>query len=32
MAGNNGVSGNLPILDGKNWDQWVAQMRVLFRF
>ncbi|MCI22098.1 retrovirus-related pol polyprotein from transposon TNT 1-94, partial [Trifolium medium] len=21
---------NLPILDGKNWDMWVKQMRVIF--
>ena len=32
MAGNNGVPRNLLILGGKNWDRWVAQMRVLFRF
>ena len=32
MVDNSGVPRNLLILDGKNWDRWVAQMRVLFRF
>ena len=33
MVGNNGIPGNLPVLEGiKNWDKWCSQMRVLFRF
>ena len=33
MVGNNGILGNLPILEGiKNWDRWCSHMRVLFRF
>lgn len=32
MASNNGIPGNLPILDGKNQDRWCAQMKLLFRF
>jgi hypothetical protein len=30
MAGNNNFHANLPILDGKKWDTWVKQMRVIF--
>ncbi|MCI31157.1 retrovirus-related pol polyprotein from transposon TNT 1-94, partial [Trifolium medium] len=30
MVGNNNFHANLPILDGKNWDMWVKQMRVIF--
>jgi hypothetical protein len=33
MANSNGnLMGNLPILDGKNWDQWCVHMRVIFGF
>ncbi|KAK2423113.1 hypothetical protein QL285_033589 [Trifolium repens] len=32
MVGNNNFHANLPILDGKNWDMWVKQMRVIFTF
>ncbi|PNX78721.1 retrovirus-related Pol polyprotein from transposon TNT 1-94, partial [Trifolium pratense] len=30
MAGKNNFHANLPILDGKNWDTWVKQMKVIF--
>ena len=30
--GNGGFSGNLLILDGKNWSRWCTQMKVLFGF
>lgn len=29
---NSGFLGNLPILDGKNWDRQHTQMKVLFGF
>ncbi|GAU17358.1 hypothetical protein TSUD_232340 [Trifolium subterraneum] len=29
MAGKSNFHANLPILDGKNWDTWVKQMRVI---
>lgn len=36
MAGSNGNSNyfpaNLPILDGKNWEQWCVRMGVIFGF
>jgi len=33
VAGLNGYFlGNLPILDGMNWDKWCAQMKVIFGF
>ena len=32
MAGNNNFHGNLPVFDGKNWDTWVKQMKVIFTF
>ncbi|KAK2358763.1 hypothetical protein QL285_095917 [Trifolium repens] len=30
MAGNNNFHANLPVFDGKNWDRWVKQMKVIF--
>ncbi|GAU17360.1 hypothetical protein TSUD_232360 [Trifolium subterraneum] len=30
MAGKSNFHANLPILDGKNWDTWVKQMKVIF--
>lgn len=30
MAGNGHFPTNLPILDGKNWEKWCIQMRVIF--
>ena len=31
MNGNNGdVHSKLPVFDGKNWNHWKIQMRVLF--
>jgi len=30
MAQNGIFQANLPILDGKNWDRWFRQMRVIF--
>ncbi|PNX79203.1 hypothetical protein L195_g035187, partial [Trifolium pratense] len=30
MVGKNNFHANLPILDGKNWDTWVKQMKVIF--
>ncbi|GAU38979.1 hypothetical protein TSUD_378550 [Trifolium subterraneum] len=30
MAGKSNFHANLPILDGKNWDTWVTQMKVIF--
>ena len=32
MAGNNNFHANLPVFDGKNWDTWVKQMKVIFTF
>ncbi|CAJ2636336.1 unnamed protein product, partial [Trifolium pratense] len=32
MAGNNNFHANLPVFDGKNWDLWVKQMKVIFTF
>ncbi|MCH94065.1 retrovirus-related Pol polyprotein from transposon TNT 1-97, partial [Trifolium medium] len=32
MAGNNNFHANLPVFDGKNWDMWVKQMKVIFTF
>ena len=29
MSGNN-LNTKLPVLDGKNWNRWMIQMRVLF--
>ena len=29
---NNGFPAHLPIFDGKNYDQWIAKMKVIFRF
>lgn len=30
MNGNGGFNMHLPMFDGKNWDRWSIQMRVLF--
>ncbi|GAU17510.1 hypothetical protein TSUD_340540 [Trifolium subterraneum] len=30
MAGKSKFHANLPILDGKNWDTWIKQMKVIF--
>ena len=30
MNGNGNMSTKLPIFDGKNWNRWMIQMRVLF--
>ncbi|GAU30142.1 hypothetical protein TSUD_360350 [Trifolium subterraneum] len=30
MAGKSNFHANLPIFDGKNWDTWVKQMKVIF--
>ncbi|GAU46623.1 hypothetical protein TSUD_284710 [Trifolium subterraneum] len=30
MTGKSNFHANLPILDGKNWDTWVKQMKVIF--
>lgn len=30
MNGNGNLSIKLPMFDGKNWSQWMIQMRVLF--
>ncbi|GAU35142.1 hypothetical protein TSUD_394680 [Trifolium subterraneum] len=30
MVGKSNFHANLPILDGKNWDTWVKQMKVIF--
>ncbi|KAJ1436593.1 Zinc finger, CCHC-type superfamily, partial [Sesbania bispinosa] len=32
MMNSNGFPANLPILDGKNYDKWCIQMRVIFYF
>ncbi|XP_045792104.1 uncharacterized protein LOC123886874 [Trifolium pratense] len=32
MNNNNGFPANLPILDGKNWDQWCVKMNVIFNY
>ncbi|MCI62743.1 retrovirus-related pol polyprotein, partial [Trifolium medium] len=33
MTGSsNSFPANLPILDGKNWDQWCVKMNVIFGF
>ncbi|CAJ2632337.1 unnamed protein product [Trifolium pratense] len=30
-SSNNGFPAHLPIFDGKNYDQWIAKMKVIFR-
>ena len=30
MNGNSNLSTKLPVFDGKNWNRWMIQMRVLF--
>jgi len=30
MTGNRNFSTNLPFIDGKNWDRYVKQMKVIF--
>ena len=30
MNGNDNMSTKLPVFDGKNWNRWMIQMRVLF--
>ena len=30
MNGNNDIHSKLPVFDGKNWNRWKIQMRVLF--
>lgn len=30
INGNGGSNTHLPVIDGKNWNQWSTQMRVLF--
>lgn len=30
MNGNGNLSTKLQVFDGKNWNQWMIQMRVLF--
>ena len=30
MNRNNNMSTKLPVFDGKNWNRWMIQMRVLF--
>ena len=30
MNGNGNLSTRLPMFDGKNWNRWMIQMRVLF--
>ncbi|XP_057423633.1 uncharacterized protein LOC130717434 [Lotus japonicus] len=32
MGSNGNIPANLPIFDGKNWDQWCSKMRVIFNF
>ncbi|XP_057417996.1 uncharacterized protein LOC130712175 [Lotus japonicus] len=32
MGNNGNLPANLPIFDGKNWDQWCSKMRVIFNF
>ena len=32
MAGSSNLLGNLPVLDGKNWDRWCVQMKVIFGY
>ncbi|CAJ2647891.1 unnamed protein product [Trifolium pratense] len=32
MNNNNSFPANLPILDGKNWDQWCVKMNVIFSY
>src|ERR1044072_3191510 len=32
MAGSSNFLGNLPVLDGKNWDRWCVQMKVIFGY
>lgn len=30
MNGNGNLSTKIPVFDGKNWNHWMTQMRVLF--
>ncbi|KAK2448515.1 hypothetical protein P8452_12596 [Trifolium repens] len=30
MAGDGNLNTKLPVLNGKNWNRWMIQMRVLF--
>ena len=30
MTGNGSLSTKLPVFNGKNWNRWTIQMRVLF--
>ena len=32
MAAASNLLGNLPVLDGKNWDRWCVQMKVIFGY
>ncbi|KAK2455781.1 hypothetical protein QL285_003203 [Trifolium repens] len=31
-SSNNGFRTHLPMFNGKNYDQWIAKMKVIFRF
>jgi hypothetical protein len=30
MTGNGNFHANLPVLEGKNWDKWIIQIKVIF--
>ena len=30
MSGDNSLNTKLPVFNGKNWNKWMIQMRVLF--
>jgi len=32
MNANGNIFTHLPVFDGKNWDRWVKQMKVIFGF